>query len=87
MDEIYRQRNELAAALARLFPSCIGIDPEEPDWPVLYIQLPSGQVSYHFSPTDLDLIEDITRSETVVWDGHTNEDKSLRLSLLGMVVY
>jgi len=82
MDEIYRQRNELAAALARLYPSCIGIDKDEPDWPVLYIQLPTGQISYHIGPNDLDLIKHFPLDESVEWDGHSNSDKSFRLALL-----
>lgn len=29
------------------YPCGIRADPDEPDWPVVYIELPSGQVSWH----------------------------------------
>ena len=45
------------------------IDPEEPDWPVAFIQLPTGQVSWHM-PQFPD-----------PWDGHDNEEKRRRIVL------
>lgn len=80
-NKAYREVAEMAAALARLFPSWVNVDPAEPDWPVLYAQLPSGQVSWHFSRDDLDLIADIQRVGPP-WDGHTREDRSARLAAL-----
>lgn len=80
-NKAYREVAEMAAALAHLFPSWVLVDPQEPDWPVLYAQLPSGQVSWHFSHDDLDLITDIPRGGTP-WDGHTREERSARLAAL-----
>lgn len=79
LNSVYRERNELVAALAAHHGGVVGIDPTEPDWPVVYIELPNGQVSWHFGPDDLDLIEDFPRSSEVVWDGHTNEEKYDRI--------
>lgn len=87
MDEIYRERNALAAALARLFPSCVGMDKDAPDWPVLYIELPTGQVSWHFSPNDVDLLEGIPRNDHDWWDGHTTEEKYAHLAALNGAGY
>lgn len=47
-----------------------GLDPAEPDWPVAYIELPTGQVSWHM-PAHPDS-----------WDGHTTEEKFERIRAL-----
>ncbi|MDE2102557.1 MAG: hypothetical protein KGL39_35245 [Patescibacteria group bacterium] len=78
----YRERNAVVAALGRLFPSWVGTDAEEPDWPVLYISLPTGQVSWHFSAADANLLDGIPRGDGV-WDGHTTAEKYARLAALG----
>lgn len=86
LDSVYRERNQIAAGLAHLVMvaggnAWIGHDPSEPDWPVLFIELPTGQVSWHFAPTDVDLLEGIPTSERP-WDGHTTEEKYQRLQAL-----
>ena len=81
----YRERAHLLAHLAAIYPSRLihGADPEEPDWPVLFIHLPMprGQVTWHISPDDLDLFEDVPDEEAdwAVWDGHSTEEKYRRL--------
>lgn len=42
-------------------------DPAEPEWPVAFIELPTGQISWHLPqhPTE--------------WDGHTTEEKFERI--------
>jgi hypothetical protein len=45
----------------------IRIDPEEPEWPVIYIELPTGQVSWHMPP------------HPVLYDGHSTEEKYRRI--------
>lgn len=56
----------LLVALEIGYPSGVRVDLAEPEWPVLYIQLPTGQVSWHMPefPTP--------------WDGHTMEVKYAR---------
>ncbi len=44
----------------------IAIDPAEPDWPVVYIELPTGQVSWHMP------------AHPVSFDGHSTEEKYSR---------
>jgi hypothetical protein len=43
------------------------IDEEEPAWPVAFIELPTGQVSWHLPEFPLE------------WDGHQREEKYLRV--------
>ena len=46
----------------------IRIDPKEPEWPVAFIELPTGQVSFHLPQHELP------------WDGHTTEEKYARIA-------
>lgn len=89
-DAAYRGRAELIALLASIFPSQMhaDADPNTPDWPVLYLDTPEGQLSWHINPADLDLFDteryaaaedDGARTE---WDGHDNAEKSRRLRRL-----
>lgn len=84
-DGAYSERNKIAAGLARLFRSWVGtpvpVDEHGNEWPVLYIELPTGQVSWHFSAADAALLEGIPRSDEA-WDGHTTDEKYTRLQAL-----
>jgi hypothetical protein len=79
-DSVYRERAHLVAHLAALYPSVVvhGGDPDAPEWPVIYIELPTGQASWHLSPDDMDLFGHVTVGARV-WDGHTTEEKYRRL--------
>lgn len=80
MDHVYRDRAHLVAHLAAFLPSSIGYhDPDEPDWAVVIIELPTGQVSWHISPDDMDLFKHVRRTEVNTWDGHDTEEKHRRL--------
>jgi hypothetical protein len=48
-------------------PAGIRIDKDEPEWPVVYIELPTGQVSWHMP------------QHVVDWDGHDGEEKYKRV--------
>jgi hypothetical protein len=68
----YEYRNHvtwLALAEAAQLGYRIGfaIDTKEPDWPVAYIDLPNGQVSWHMP------------KYPAVWDGHTTTEKYARI--------
>jgi hypothetical protein len=43
------------------------IDPDEPEWPVAFIELPTGQVSWHME------------QHPKGWDKHTTDEKKLRM--------
>lgn len=81
-NEAYRQRNYLVAALAKLFPSGIrktDIPGWEDDWHgCCFIDLPSGQISYHFHDSHAHLFADLPAYETL-WDGHDKETVHSRL--------
>ncbi len=80
LNAAYRERAHLVAHLAASFPSTIGYhDPSEPDWAVVIIDLPTGQVSWHVSPQDMDLFTRVPRTEISMWDGHNTEEKYARL--------
>lgn len=44
----------------------VRLDPSEPEWPVIYIELPTGQVSWHLPQHEHE------------WDGHTTAEKYAR---------
>ncbi|MFF9268632.1 WDGH domain-containing protein [Streptomyces rochei] len=80
MDSVYRERAHLVAHLAAIYPATIGYhDPEEPDWAVVIIDGPKGQMSWHISPDDMDLFEHVPVSQVNTWDGHSTEVKYDRL--------
>lgn len=85
--DIYRERAHLVAHLARLYPSVLSYsDPAEPEWPVLYVDTPEGQMSWHISRSDLDLFEHVALvpadDSRALWDGHTTDNKYARLARL-----
>jgi len=81
LNEVYADRNrvvQLAATLADRLGYRVGvrIDRDEPEWPVLMIDLPTGQISWHLSPGDAYPVWDLYDAE---WDGHTDADKAERI--------
>ncbi len=85
-DSVYRERAHLVAYLAAVHPSVLGIDPDEPDWPVVYVSTEAGQLSWHLAPDDLPLFAHVARSASAAWDGHTTEQKYARLDDLTRTV-
>lgn len=85
---IYRERAHLLALLAAFFgPGVAHIgnaDPQEPDWPVLTLELPTGQASWHIAPDDVELFGHV-RATTLgdrPWDGHSTDAKYGRVAHL-----
>jgi hypothetical protein len=72
-DGAYLERNYLVALLARLYPSGIRkteIEGWDADWQgCVYIDLPAGQISYHYHITESSLFRDLP-PYTKPWDGH-----------------
>lgn len=81
-DQAYLERNHLVAMLARLYPSGIratNIPGWSPDWHgCVYIDLPSGQISYHYHDSHSYLFADLP-PYTKEWDGHDKNTVHARL--------
>lgn len=78
LEDVYRERAHLVALLAGILPSHMEYsDPGAPDWPVVIIEGPYGQLSWHVSPRDLDLFAGVrpTTEGDRPWDGHTTGEK------------
>jgi hypothetical protein len=76
--DAYFDRNQAVMALARLaqkqgYRVGLVVDPQEPDWPVLMIDLPMGQVGWHL-PKD-EIVGEWPQFPDE-WDGHSLEEKS-----------
>ncbi len=82
-DAAYLERNKVVAALARCFPSGIAktaIEGWHDEWHgCVYIDLPTGQVSWHYHDSHVYLFQDLP-PYTKPWDGHTTEQKYERLA-------
>ena len=55
------------AALRCGIPTGFRLDLKEPEWPVIFFELPTGQVSWHI------------QQHAQPWDGHTTEQKHERI--------
>lgn len=77
---VYRERHHVIAHLAAIYPAVmvLNADADEPDWPVLYLTLPTGQVSWHIAPADMDLFRHVPIGQAK-WDGHDVIQKYERL--------
>jgi len=84
-DAAYEERNKVVAALAHLFPSGIArtaIEGWSDDWHgCVYIDLPTGQVSWHFHDSQARLFAGLPQY-TKPWDGHDTPEKYRRLAAL-----
>lgn len=85
-DNGYTDRNQAFLALAKLAKGAgmdcgIGFDPKEPEWPFVFICLPTGQVAAHYPAEELAAIDWLPRyPHNEMWDGHTLEQKRSRMA-------
>ena len=78
-DEAYLDRNlavQVMAKMAQELHYRVGVKDEKTDWPILYVDLPTGQVSWHIPKKEL--MGDLPIYEGK-WDGHDLETKRNRL--------
>lgn len=77
---VYRERACLIAHLTSLYPSvgCYN-DPEAPEWLVVYVEMPVGQMSWHVAPEDVDLFEGLCIVDQYEGDGHSTDEKYEKL--------
>jgi hypothetical protein len=85
-DAAYTERNQCVALLAALFPSSLERHPDsdttwDDDWRwIVYIDLPTGQVSWHLHDSHLAIFHHVPRFQGRAWDGHTTEEKYKRVA-------
>jgi hypothetical protein len=88
-DAAYGERNQALALLARMarnmgWRAGVGQHPEEdtawePDWrTILFVNLPTGQASWHFHDSERHLLAGLPPYSDV-WDGHTTDEKYERV--------
>ena len=78
-DKAYVDRNlavQVLAILAKQKWYQIGIRNREDDWPILYVDLPTGQVSWHIPKDEIVAFFPDYPGE---WDGHDLKEKRDRL--------
>lgn len=89
-DQAYLERNHLVAALSRLYPSGIrktNINGWSEDWlGCVYIDLPSGQISYHYHDRQAYLFERLPAYQWA-YDLHDKDDVHERLSKVSLASY
>jgi hypothetical protein len=79
-DELYEHRCRLFIALCLAQPEKCVWKNHYPGWPVLFLQTPKGQVSYHVPERLTGYFATVIRQdETHEWDGHTSADVLDRL--------
>ncbi|MER6103599.1 hypothetical protein ABT115_15075 [Streptomyces sp. NPDC001832] len=81
-DATYRERAHLVALLAALHPSHIGhTDPAAPEWAVVIVETPAGQMSWHIAERDMNLFTHVQPTNRICrgWDGHTTDEKYARM--------
>ncbi|MFI7083905.1 hypothetical protein ACIBUR_09895 [Streptomyces anulatus] len=81
--DIYTERAHLLAVVVALFGGVLSYsDPLTPRWPVLYVESPAGQLSWHIHPGDLWLFEGVPVVENYPWDQHSTTVKYRRVRAL-----
>ena len=80
-DEAYFDRNQAVQLLAKYAMQAghtVGWNdnPDEPSWPILLIDLPEGQVSWHIPQAEVVLTAPPYIGQ---WDGHTVVEKRRRI--------
>jgi hypothetical protein len=85
LNAAYRERNQVVAALAKCFPSGLkktAISGWDSAWHnCVYIDLPTGQASWHFHDDDAELFAGLP-PYIGEWDGHSTPEKYERLAKL-----
>ncbi len=85
-DGAYSERNQLVGFISKLFPASLerhepSDDSWDDDWRwVVYIDLPTGQVSWHIHDSELPNFSHLPQHQGRRWDGHTVAEKYARLN-------
>lgn len=82
LNAAYRERAHLVALLAAVYPSLWTPGEDDPDWRIVFIELPTGQASWHVAPDDWGLFAGVPAGLVGAWDGHSTEEKYRRIDEL-----
>lgn len=81
-DEVYHDRNLLAIAFARAIAITWGPDTAgwywHSDWPVVWVDTPAGQKSWHVTPDLEDVLERSSLQQTDPTGGYDGHDRTLK---------
>lgn len=87
-DGAYAERDKLVCALSKIFPASLERHPDsdttwEDDWRwIVFIELPTGQATWHIHDSELAWFDHLPRFTGKVWDGHTTPEKYERVASL-----
>lgn len=86
INKVYTERNAcvgMAYIMATALGYNVGVKVEDPQWPIIFIDLPTGQVSWHIPIGDLASYFPYGRipAYSGEYDGHSTEEKYSRLAL------
>lgn len=79
LNDAYMERNRLVQLLTYMFPSHIANQKERANSPVVYIETPTGQISFHYQPNCAFLFTHLEVREENSFDGHTTDLKWKRV--------
>lgn len=86
-DNAYWERNQLVMYLSKLYPSHLAVHPDtdhtwDDEWRIIIcVHTPQGQACWHIHNSDAKYFTHL-KQEPNDWDGHTTEEKYLRLATL-----
>ncbi|WNI17652.1 hypothetical protein [Actinacidiphila sp. ITFR-21] len=86
---VYRERAYLLGGYVGMFGGVFAFnDRKTPNWPVLYIESPKGQLSWHIHPDDKDVFDglNVPMVDGYAWDGHNTAEKYLRIEALNLLI-
>lgn len=85
VNQLAHDRAVRDALLADMFDGKFvdGGDPDYPECAVVYYELPSGQVSAHYYPSEFELFDNLPHVPFYEWDGHTKEEAEERFKEFG----
>jgi hypothetical protein len=86
-DLAYAERDMLVSALSKIYPSHLARHPDsdltwENDWRyIVCVHLPTGQATWHIHDSELPFFAHLPINNNH-WDGHSNEEKYIRIMSL-----
>lgn len=81
---LYHERAQVLSLLSLHYPCHLSYsDPQFPEYPVLIMETPHGQLSWHIAPPDVELFDHVRRATAeagaAAYDGHSTAEKHERI--------